>query len=123
MSAKSNYLSDKLLDSVLKDTAYSSPTTVYLALFNGNPNSGGTEASGGSYARQSCTFGSASSGSSATTADITFSSMPATTVDYVGIYDASTAGNLLYFGSVTSITTNSGDTVKCLTGNLTVSES
>lgn len=123
--AKSDYLENKILDHVLKHTAYTSPTTVYCALFTSNPTdaNSGTEVTGGSYARQAITFGSASSGSSTTTADLVFSGMPAATVTHFGIYDASSAGNLLYYGAFTaSKTTTSGDTLTITAGNLTVSE-
>jgi hypothetical protein len=46
------------------------------------------------------------------------------TVDHVGIYDASSAGNQLYNAAVTtSKTTNAGDTVTVATGAITVTES
>lgn len=123
--AKSNYLEGKLLDHVLKNTSYTSPATIYLALFTSNPTDAntGTEVTGGSYARQTITFAAASNGTSATNANVSFSAMPATTVTYWGIYDASTAGNLLYYGQFDSpVTTSSGDTVTVSSGTLTISE-
>ncbi len=123
MAAKSTYLSDAMLDAVLKDTAYTSPTTVYLALFDGDPATTGTEVSGGSYARQSAAFNTAASGSTTNSAAISFTGMPATTVNYCAIYDALTAGNLLYYASVTSLTINAGDTVSVAVAAITVTES
>ena len=105
MAAISNYLENELLDHVLKNAAYTSPTTVYLALYTSNPTDAdsGTECSGGSYARQSITFGSvASGGTISNTADITYTSMPATTVTHVGIHDHVSAGNLLFHGALSS---------------------
>lgn len=121
--AKSNYLDNKDLDHNLGTTTFTKPSAVYVALFNGNPSSGGTEASGGSYARQTVTFSAASSGTATSNVAVNFTSMPATTINYVGLYDASTAGNLLYYQSITSKTTNSGDTVQFASGAITVSES
>lgn len=121
--AKSTYLDNKDLDHNLGTTTFTKPTAVYLALFNGNPASGGTEATGGSYARQAITFSAASAGTATSNVACNFTNMPATTVNYVGIYDASTAGNLLYAQSVTSKTTNVGDTVQFASGAVTVSES
>lgn len=121
---KSTYLDNAMLNAVLRDTSYTSPTTVYIALFNGNPASGGTEATGGSYARQSAAFTSASAGSTQNSASITFSNMPATTISYIAIYDASTGGNLLYYAAAASSkSTNAGDTVSIASGGIVVSES
>lgn len=123
-NAASNYLEDKILNHVLDNTSYTSPTTVYLALYTSNPDedNSGTEVTGGSYARQSMSFAAASSGSSATDADINFTGMPAATVTHFGILDALTTGNLLYYGAFSSSkTTNSGDTLKVSSGDLTVS--
>ena len=99
--ALSNYLADALLDHTVRNTAYTSPTTVYLALFTSMPDAddvGGTEVTGGSYARQAVTFGPSSDGVASSTAAITFSSMPATTVVGAALYDAASGGNMLHFG-------------------------
>lgn len=108
--ALSTYLSDALLDHTLRNTAYTSPTTVYLALFTAMPGvdgTGGTEVAGGSYARQAVTFGASATGVSSSSASLTFSSMPAAVVVGAGLYDALTVGNMLHFGpwgSYSSIT-------------------
>ena len=55
----SNYLRGKITDHVLRNTAYTSPTTVYVALHTSDPTaaaSAGTEVSAAWYARQSATF-------------------------------------------------------------------
>ncbi len=117
--AKSTYAIDAVLNAFLRDTAYTSPTTVYVGLLDGT-----TEVSGGSYARQAVTFGAPASGTVTSTDAQTFSSMPATTVTNVGIYDAATAGNQLYQAAATaSKTTNAGDTVTIAIGGITVTES
>lgn len=123
--AKSNYLENKILDHVLKNTSYTSPATVYCALFTAAPGEtgGGTEVTGGSYARQSVTFSTASSGESHNSADVVFTLMPAATVTHFGIFDASTAGNLLYYGAFSaSKTTTSGDTLTIPASGLSISE-
>lgn len=125
MSAASDYLENELLDHVLSNAAYTSPTTVYVGLFTSDPTDAGTgtEVSGGSYARQSASFATASGGSASTNADITFPTATANwgTITHVGIYDASTAGNLLFHGAVTtSKTIESGDTFQISSGNLTI---
>jgi hypothetical protein len=98
MSEMSNYLENALINATLRNTSYTSPTTVYVGLHTADPTDAGTgaEVSGGSYARQSATFGAPSDGSSTTTADITFPTATASwnTVTHIGIWDASTSGNL-----------------------------
>lgn len=125
MAAMSNYLENALIDATLRNTAYTSPATVYVALFTSDPTDAGsgTEVSGGSYARQSATFAAPSNGASATNADIQFPQATGNwgTITHFGIYDALTTGNLLYHGQLTaSKTIETGDVFKIATGNLTV---
>lgn len=121
---KSSYAITAVLGVFLKDTAYTTPVTVYTALFNGVPGGAGTEASGGSYARQSTAFAAIASGSTSNSAVLSFTNMPAMTVNYIAIYDAATAGNLLYYAATAAAkTTNAGDTVSIAIGGLSVSES
>jgi hypothetical protein len=130
MSAASDYLENKVLDHVLTATAYTQPSTRYLALFTANTgletNSPSAEVStsGTAYARQAVTFAAASSGSSATNATVTFPTATANfgTITHVAVMDASTSGNVLFHGAVTtSKTIESGDTFQVTSGNLTVS--
>lgn len=125
MAAMSNYLENALINATLRNTSYTSPAAVYVALFTSDPTDAGsgTEVSGGSYARQSATFGSPSNGASTTTADIQFPQATGNwgTVAYFGIYDASSSGNLLYHGALTaSKTIETGDVFKIAAGSLTV---
>lgn len=125
MSAASDFLENKLLDHSLATTAYTAPAAVYVGLFTSDPTDAGTgtEVSGGSYARQSATFSAASGGSASTSATITFPSATANwgTITHIGLYDASSAGNLLYHGAVTtSKTIETGDTFQISSGNLTI---
>lgn len=102
--SKSDYLENKILNVVFKNTAYTPPATVYAALFTATPSDtgGGTEVTGGSYARQALTMGTPSLGTISNTATITFSSVPSGTITTLGVYDASTGGNLLYYQGLTS---------------------
>ncbi len=125
MSAMSNYLENALVNATLRNTAYTSPTTVYVGLFTTDPTDAGsgTEVSGGSYVRQSATFAAPSNGASSTSADVTFPQATANwgTVTHFGVFDASSAGNLLYHGALTtSKTIETGDVFKISSGNLTV---
>lgn len=112
--AASNYLENKWLDHSLGTTTFTKPTTVYVALYTTNPTDAdsGTEVTGGTYTRQSATWSSAASGSTSNPSDIVFTLMPAATVTHFGIRDASSGGNLLYYGAFTaSKTTTAGDTL------------
>lgn len=127
MAAASDYLELKLLDHSLGTTAFTAPTTVYVGLHTGSPgdaDDGANEISGNGYARQSASFASASGGSASTDATITFPAATGNwgTISHISIYDASTAGNLLYHGAVTtSKVIESGDTFQISSGNLTIS--
>ena len=100
----SRYLENALLNHSLKNTAYTQPTALYLALYTSDPTNmdTGTEVSGGSYARQSVAFNAASLGATSNTSTVTFPVATAGwgTVTYLGIRDASTGGNLLYSGAL-----------------------
>lgn len=127
MSAASDYLENKVLDHFLGTASTTAPTNVYVALFTADPTDAdsGTEVTttGTAYARQTATFSAASSGSTSNSADIEFSQATANygTVTHFGIYDASTAGNLLFHGALTSSKTiETGDVFKIASGNLTI---
>lgn len=130
MGAKADYLENKLLDFFLRGQAYTPPATVYVALFTASPSDsgGGTEVSGGSYARVavSCSLANwagtqaagsttASSGTGGTTSNNGTITFPAPTASWgsvtaFGAFDASTGGNLLFYAALaTPKTINSGD--------------
>ena len=127
MAEMSNYLENALLNATLNATTYTAPATVYVSLWTSNPgdDGSGTEVSGGSYARTAVSFATASgtSGNVLNDADVTFPTATASwgTVGWIGINDASAAGNLLYHTALdTSKTIDSGDIFKITTGNLSV---
>lgn len=124
-TAKSNYLEGKIIEHVLRNVSYTSPTTVYMALFTSDPTEAGTgtEVTGGSYARQSITFGAQSGGQVANSSLVSFTSMPTATVTHFAIYDNSTAGNMLYYGTLTTpLSVTTGSTINFATSSITVSE-
>ena len=125
MAEFSNYLENAIINAVLRNTSYTSPTTVYVGLFTNDPTDAdtGTEVSGGSYARVSVTFDAPTNGVTTNSADVTFPTATAGwgEVTHVGLYDASTSGNLLFHtGLDTAKTIDSGDIFKIETGNLSV---
>lgn len=128
--ALSNFLTNKLIDFVMRGQAYTAPTTVYVALAtsSGSAAACGTEVTGGSYARvavtsslanwagtQGATTTAVSSGTSGQTsnnATITYAAPTATwgTVVEFCVFDAITAGNLLWRAALTTNKTiNNGD--------------
>jgi hypothetical protein len=125
MSEMSNYLENALINVTLRATAYTAPTTVYVALFTSDPTDAGTgtEVSGGAYARTAVTFAAPSNGVSLNSADVTF---PTCTlawgiVTHIGLYDALTSGNLLYHTPLdASKTVDTGDIFKISSGSLSV---
>ena len=129
MSAASNYLELKLLDHALGTASYTMPADVYVGLHTGSPldtNLGANEisTSGTAYVRKIATFAAAASGAASTNATITFDAATANwgTITHISIYDASSAGNLLFHGAVTtSKTIETGDTFQISSGNLTIS--
>jgi len=125
MAEMSNYLENALINATLRNTSYTSPATVYLALYTSDPTDAdtGTEVSGNAYERQSITFGSPSNGVSTNTAAIEFPQATGSwgTVSYIGIRDASTAGNLLYHTALdASKTIATGDVFRVAIGSLSV---
>jgi len=131
MAAKTTYIKNRSLDRILKNNAdfsYTFPATVYAALFTADPTDSGSltnEVTGGSYARQSITWGTISNGSIANSAAVTFPVATASwgTITHVGICDLGSAGNMMYHGALgTSKTVGTGDQVSFAIGALTVSE-
>jgi hypothetical protein len=120
----SNYLENKLIDHFLGTTTYTKPSAVYVGLFTVSPGEagGGTEVTGGSYARQAATFTAASGGATSNNSNLDFTGMPAATTVAIGIFDALTSGNMLLYGSLTTNkTTDAGDTLRIATGDLDIS--
>lgn len=123
MASMTDYLEDKLRDHVLRNVAYTSPPTVYLALFTTATTDagGGTEVTGGSYARQAVAFsiGAAGSGAADNTAAESFVNMPACTVTHAALVDALTGGNKLLHAPLTSPkTVGAGDTLSFAIGDI-----
>lgn len=104
MAGASDYLEDNILDHITGNATFSAPGTLYLALFTSDlaDDGSGTEVSGSGYSRQTVAFGSSSSGLASNTGAVSFT---ATGGDFgevtdVGIFDASSGGNLLFRGKL-----------------------
>ncbi|MEB3750055.1 phage tail fiber protein [Geobacillus icigianus] len=125
MSAISNYLENALINAVLRNIPYTSPSAVYLALYTSDPTDAntGTEVTGGSYQRQQITFSAPSDGMVSNSNEILFPVATANwgTVTHIGILDAVTGGNLLFYGAVTTPKTiSTNDQLKINTGDISI---
>lgn len=106
-------------------------TNKWIALFTAAPGEtgGGTEVTGGSYARTAATWAAAVAGAPSTknpSGTVTFPTATAdwaagaTTILAVGVFDASTAGNLIWYGTLTTArNVLNGDTFSFTAANLT----
>ena len=126
MSEISDYLENKLLDHTLGTASYTAPSSVYVALFTAAPSDsgGGTEVSGSGYSRQETAFAAASGGSASNTGTETFTASGGNwgEVTHIGIFDASSSGNLLYWTPLdASKTVDDGDSLEFGAGDITVS--
>ena len=118
----SNNAENLLLNWVLTTNAATRPTAWYVALFTTDPTDAdtGTEVSGGSYARTAVTF-SVTGNAATNTAGVEFPAATANwgTVSHIGVYDASTAGNLIFHSPLTvAKAITDGDVFRIPTGDL-----
>lgn len=130
MGAKTDYLENKIIDWLLRGQVFTPPATVYVGLLTAAPSDagGGTEVTGGSYARvavtsslsnwagtQSAGSTTASTGTGGTTSNNAAVTFPAPTaswgqVTHFAIFDAASAGNMLIWSALTTPKTiNNGD--------------
>lgn len=122
-----NYLRQALINAVLRNTSYTSPATVYVALYTTDPTNAdtGTEVSGGGYSRKAVTFGApTAAGATDNTNTVTFDAATANwgTITHFAIRDAASGGNLLFHAALTNArTVLSGDTPKFNLGELDLS--
>lgn len=121
MSAMSDYLEVEIRKHVFRTGSFTKPTVLAVALFTAAPSDsgGGTEVSGGSYARvqrdpldANWTGASSTDGLTDNAAALTFPTPTANwgTITHFGIFDATSGGNLLFWGALTTPkTVNNGD--------------
>lgn len=122
----SDYLETKVLNHVFGSTSYTPAATLYLGLYTAAPDDtgGGTEVSGGGYARQSVAFTDTATNTISNTSAVEFPTATASygTVTHVGVFDASTGGNLLVYASLTtSKLIDTGDVFRVPAADLDIS--
>lgn len=130
MAGASVYTVQALLNWIRGTTMPAALTGCYLACFVGDPEAGGTEVSGNNYSRTSMQSAlPAPTGSNKTissNADIVtpIASGSWGTVDYIALYDASTSGNRIASGALSSsVAIASLDRLRIASGNLTLTGS
>ncbi len=133
-SAFADYAENKIMQKIFKngddgdniDPNWTVIPDVYIALFTAAPDDtgGGTEVTGGSYARKIVTAGfTVTNGHADNTSDITFVQATADwgTITHMGIFDAITSGNLLFHAALTeSRAVNNGGQFKFLATDLDI---
>lgn len=95
----------------------------YVALHSSNPTNTGlstTEIVGGSYIRQLTTWTIPTIRTIINNSAITFNNLPACTVSYLALWDASTGGNCLYSLAITPIVVTAGGTLVIPTSDLAI---
>lgn len=121
MAAMTDYLEGELRKHIFRTASFTKPTVLAVALFTSAPSDagGGTEVSGGSYARATLNPSDANwnadgsdAGHVSNAAAIIFPAPTGNwgTVTHFGIFDAEALGNMLFHGALDDPRTiNSGD--------------
>ena len=133
MSAMTDFLEDAIRKHVFRTGSYTKPTVLAVALYTAAPGEagGGTEVTGGSYARvqrdpldANWTAASATDGLTDNAAALTFPTPTANwgLITHFSILDATSGGNFLFHGALTtSKNVNNGDPAPAFaTGDLDV---
>lgn len=127
MGSFSDYLENKVLDHIFKTASFTVPTNIYVALSTADPTDAGSgiaEPSGNNYARAACnTWDAASGGVTQNTSTVTFNTPSGSwgAITHFALFDASSAGNMLAYGSLSSTKNiGSGDTPSFAAGVLQV---
>lgn len=108
----SNYAENKILDHATGEAAWTMPTTVYVKLHTGDPGEAATSNAATETTRKSASWAAASSGSIATDATLEWTNVASTeTYTHWSLWDASTGGNALWTGALSSsAAVTAGDT-------------
>jgi hypothetical protein len=124
----SPYLGGAILRHLAGDTAYPMPDELYVALYTADPLTGGSEATGGGYARVAVALGDIDGNDATNATEVLSLDLPAGTYPYLGLCDAATAGNLLIAEPLTDADGNpapqtvaAGDGLSFAPGTITLS--
>lgn len=138
MSKFSDYLEEKIIETTLRGAVMPAPSSIYIALFTGDPTDANVTsnevsvAAWPAYARQDAAAGAAiatgwtpsSNGVSSNAKVSTFAAnngVAAITITHLALYDSQSGGNMLYHAPlVSSKTLQVGDVLSFGIGALTV---
>ncbi|OMF39756.1 phage tail fiber protein [Paenibacillus peoriae] len=129
--SKSNWWKTACINAALRGINFASPQALYIALYTSSPTDAdtGQEVSGGGYTRRAVTFSEPVIADRwavvASISDVVFPIASAKwgLITHVGIRDAATGGNLIYYGAITTPrTAETNDTLRFLAGQLKVNE-
>lgn len=115
-----NYAAAMILDTIFRPDSLVNTDTItgwetWLALHHSDPTAEGnigTEIAGGGYQRRSlapAAWTQASNGLTTAVVSVRFTSLPATTVRYLGLWNSQFSGQLLWYGEVSPLWTTTGD--------------
>lgn len=129
-SGKGNFLSNALLNHIFDATAYSPPASLDVALYTVVPSGagGGTEVTGGSYARQNIDIADWTTSTTQSTSNTSSIDFPTATANWgtvvaVAVFEVGT-NDLMYWGNLTvNRVVNDGDSVRFAIGGLVIGES
>lgn len=114
----SSYLADAWMNAVGNATSFS-VTTAYIQLHTADPGAAGTTSVATENTRKAVSFGTASSNAMSNDADIDWVSVAGSeTYTHFTLWDASTAGNFLWSGTVTASAITAGNDFTIATGDL-----
>jgi hypothetical protein len=120
----SNDLANKLANATVRNTSYTSPATVYVALYSTAPtaSTAGTELSGSGYTRESVTFAAPVAGEVASNVAVSFGPATANWSPAVAMatVDAATGGNIMWFKTIATQLVKNGDTLDLDSGDITI---
>jgi len=120
----SNDFETRVLQYIFTTGSVTRPTAWHVALYTAAPNDsgGGTEVSGGAYARQSVAF-SVSGNTATNSGAVEYPTATAGygTVSHVGVFDAATGGNLIAYAALSaSKAIDTGDVFRIPAGDLDI---
>ena len=121
----SNTFETHVLQYVFTTDSVTRPTSWYVGLFTADPTdtgSGATEISGNAYARVSATF-TVSGNAATTSAAVEFAAATGSwgTISHIGIFDASTGGNLIAHSALSaSKAIANGDVFRIPSGDIDI---
>jgi hypothetical protein len=117
----SSYLAGSWLDALGNNTSFA-VAQVYIKLHVGDPSSNGTANPATETTRKAASFGTASAGVLTSDADVVWTNIAGSqTATFFTAWDATTAGNFLFSGSITGNPYTAGDTFTIASSALTVS--